>query len=170
MAKETKVPSESPEKKSKLLLIVGVVVGLLAAGGGGVFVGGTLLAEKPAPKSAAHAAAAAEAPAEEHAEGPAPAAYTIDNLVLNPAGTEGTRFLMVTLSLAPRDEAALTVMKERDAVLRDAALRLLERKTVPELTNVLGRDSLKVQIQQALANELPKNALRKVYLPQFVIQ
>jgi flagellar FliL protein len=171
MAKDS-TPSESPGKKSKLPLIIGVIVALIAAGGGGVFVGGTLLAEKPAPKSAAHAAAAEdeESPAEEHAEGPALAAYTIDNLVLNPAGTEGTRFLMVTLALAPKDEAALAVMKERDAVLRDATLRLLERKTVPELTDVLGRDSLKVQIQQVLAKELPKNALRKVYLPQFVIQ
>ena len=171
MAKDTAGASESPGKKSKLPLIAAVLVAMLAGGGGGVFLGGNLLAEKPAPRSSAHAAEAEEeAPAEARVEGPAPAAYTIDNLVLNPAGTEGTRFLMVTLALAPKDEATLTVMKERDPILRDAALRFLERKTVAELTDVMSRDSLKVQIQQVLANELPKNALRKVYLPQFVIQ
>ena len=54
--------------------------------------------------------------------------------------------------------------------LRDAVLRLLETKTVPELTDVSRRDTLKLQIEAVLAHELPKRALRKVYLPQFVIQ
>lgn len=175
MAKESADKSEAPAaKKSKLPLIIAVVVALAAGGGGGAFFGGKLLAEKPAPaKTASHDAAEGEeeaAPEEGGEHGPAPAAYTMDNLVLNPAGTEGTRFLMLTLALAPRDEEALTLIKSRDAQLRDAVLRLLETKTVPELTDVSRRDTLKLQIEAVLAHELPKHALRKVYLPQFVIQ
>ncbi len=179
MAKESADKSEAPAaKKSKLPLIIAVVLALVAGGGGGAFFGGKLLAEKPAPaKAASHDsaadeedAAAEEAPEEGGEHAPAPAAYTMDNLVLNPAGTEGTRFLMLTLALAPRDEEALTLIQSRDAQLRDAVLRLLETKTVPELTDVSRRDTLKLQIEAVLAHELPKNALRKVYLPQFVIQ
>jgi flagellar FliL protein len=96
--------------------------------------------------------------------------YQIDNLVLNPAGTEGTRFLMATVAVQVPDEAAMALMKERDPELRDAVLRLLETKTIPELSDVTRRDSLKAQIQATLAKELPKGTLRKVYLPQFVIQ
>ena len=178
MAKETADKAEATAKSSKLPLIIAIVVALVAGGGGGAFLGGKLLAAKPAPaKTASHGAAQAkdsshaEEPAEESSDhGPAPEPYTMDNLVLNPAGTEGTRFLMLTLALAPRDEEALTLIKSRDPELRDAVLRLLETKTVPQLTDVTRRDSLKIQIQEALSRELPKNALRKVYLPQFVIQ
>lgn len=170
MAKETEDTAGSP-KKSKLPLIIAVVVALLAGGGGGVFLGGKLLAEKPAPSRAASHAEDAETVDEEEAEHePAPAAYTMDNLVLNPAGTQGTRFLMVTLALAPRNEEALEAMKTRDPELRDVVLRLLATKTVAELADVAARDSLKLQIQEVLAGALPKNTLRKVYLPQFVIQ
>jgi flagellar FliL protein len=167
MSKDTAETVE-PAKKGKLPLIIAVLVALLAGGGGGAFLGGKLLAADSAPAKAGEAAHEPEESAEP--AGPAPPAYTIDNLVLNPAGTEGTRFLMLTLSLSPRDEAATELLKERDPELRDAVLRLLETKTVPELSDVTRRDSLKAQIQATLAKELPKGTLRKVYLPQFVIQ
>jgi flagellar FliL protein len=77
---------------------------------------------------------------------------------------------MLTLSVSPRDEAATELLKERDPELRDAVLRLLETKTIPQLSDVSRRDSLKVQIQETLSKELPKGTIRKVYLPQFVIQ
>jgi flagellar FliL protein len=164
MSKDT-AETDEPTKKGKLPLIIAVLVALLAGGGGGAFLGGKLLAADAAPAKAGEAA-------EESAEpsGPPPPAYTIDNLVLNPAGTAGTRFLMLTLSVSPRDEAATELLKERDPELRDAVLRLLETKTIPQLSDVSRRDSLKAQIQATLAKELPKGTIRKVYLPQFVIQ
>ena len=165
MSKDTSETVETA-KKGKLPLVVAVVVALLAGGGGGAFLGGKLLAADAAPAKVGEGAHEAEA----EPSGPLPPAYTIDNLVLNPAGTEGTRFLMLTLSLSPRDEAATEVLKERDPELRDAVLRLLETKTIPELSDVTRRDSLKAQIQATLSKELPKGTLRKVYLPQFVIQ
>jgi flagellar FliL protein len=167
MSKDT-AETDGPAKKGKLPLIIAIVVALLAGGGGGAFLGGKLLAADPAPAKGGEAAPKPEA--SEEPSGPLPPAYTIDNLVLNPAGTEGTRFLMLTLSLSPRDEAATEVLKERDPELRDAVLRLLERKTIPELADVTRRDSLKTEIQATLAKELPKGTLRNVYLPQFVIQ
>jgi flagellar FliL protein len=167
MSKDT-ADTVEPAKKGKLPLIIAVVVALLAGGGGGAFLGGKLLAADAAPAKAGEAAHESEESAEP--SGPLPPAYTIDNLVLNPAGTQGTRFLMLTLSVSPRDEAATELLKERDPELRDAVLRLLETKTIPQLSDVSRRDSLKVQIQETLSKELPKGTIRKVYLPQFVIQ
>ena len=71
------------------------------------------------------------------------------------------------VSLLHRDTR---VLRGFDPELRDAVLRLLETKTIPELADVTRRDSLKVQIQETLSKELPKGTLRKVFLPQFVIQ
>jgi flagellar FliL protein len=166
-------------KSKKLPLILVAVTGLLAGIGGGALLAAPLFANRVAPASAAAAGASAGAQdkektgggGEEHAtDAPAPAVHTIDNLVMNPAGTGGTRFVMltVTFQLAKADQAEL--LKERDAELRDLIVSLFSRKPVDELADASRRDSLRAEVAAAVAPILPKKAVRKVFFPQFVIQ
>jgi flagellar FliL protein len=167
-----KSEAEAPAKKKKLPLVLAVVGAVVVGTAGGVFVAGPMLAGK----APAHGGAAADqhggASGEEESGGEAVAkpVYQIDNLVLNPAGTEGTRFLMATVAVQVPDEAAMALMKERDLELRDAILRVLGTKTVQELADVTRRDTLKRELTDVLTRELPAKTVREVYLPQFVIQ
>ena len=86
--------AEAPAKKRNLPLILAVVGAVVVGSAGGIFVAGPMIAGKSSAPDAA-----AEAKAEEEAAAPKPV-YQIDNLVLNPAGTEGTRFLMATVAVA----------------------------------------------------------------------
>lgn len=191
-------PSAEEGKKRKLPAFVPVVLaivgGIAAGGAAGAFFVGPALAEGIAPKSAMTASAKGEhgdgaagddESADEEGEGEdekggkegaegaaAKPVYTIDNLVLNPAQSGGTRFLLLTLAFELKDDATLEEMKTRDAELRDAVLMTVGAKSVEYLSNMTVRDSLKSELKTAAGKLFPKkkNAIRRIYFPQFVIQ
>jgi flagellar FliL protein len=96
--------------------------------------------------------------------------YTIDNLVLNPAESGGTRFLLLSVTFELKNATVLEQMKTRDAELRDAVLVTLGKKTVDQLADMAQRDSIKVQLTRAAATLFRKGAVKRIYFPQFVIQ
>ena len=65
---------------------------------------------------------------------------------------------------------AATEMKTRDAQVRDALLTVLGHKTVEDLTNIVARDTLKVELKAAVSELFPEGTVTAIYLPQFVIQ
>ena len=96
--------------------------------------------------------------------------HALDNLVLNPAGSGGTRFLMVTAAFELKDAGAEQMMKDHEAEVRDRILGLLGKKTVDELTDPNLRDGIKKQVLETVIPIFPKGAVLKVFFPQFVIQ
>ena len=94
----------------------------------------------------------------------------VENLVLNPAGTNGSRFLLLTIGLAVPDEAGSQALQARDPELRDVVIRQLGAKTVETLADITRRDSLKVELRAALVERFGKKSVLDVYFPQFVIQ
>ena len=180
----TEQAADTPKGGKKIFLALAVTVGLLVGGGGGVFVAGPLLANKAAAPVEAHDDADAEA--EDHGEeaaapepqgkkgakgeaGPRPM-HLVENVVLNPAQSGGTRFLMLTLALEVKDAVIVDEMKVRDAEVRDVVLSVLGSKTVEELANTAARDTLKEELRTSIGGLFRKGSVTRVYLPQFVIQ
>jgi flagellar protein FliL len=105
-----------------------------------------------------------------HAAGPPPL-YTISDLVLNPAGSGGTRFLMLSVAFDMKDSAAVETLKQRDAEVKDAVLALVGAKSVEQLAEVSAREPLKAEIKDLVSGILKKKKLiKRVSFPQFVIQ
>ncbi len=164
--------------KAKLPLAAAVVIGLaIGAGSGAVIVGPmtakTLGYATPAPT--ASSGDHAEGEEDEHAEDDSsasgtPAVMTLENLVLNPAGSGGTRWLMLTVSLQCKDAAAITTLQSRDAELRDVVLSSLGQKTVDELADIGGREAIKEQLTTALNERFGAKTVARVYFPQYVVQ
>ena len=177
MESSTELPGvetpEAPKGKSTALIAV-VIVGLLVGGGLGVFVTGPIIAKRfHSDPTAATAKAGAKDEKSGKDAGKDAAAMTlhvVDNLVLNPAGSGGTRFLMVNATFEMKDAAAEELMKARDAEVRDVLLALIGHKTVDELTDVSKREDMKKEILASMAPLFPAGTIRRVYLPQFVIQ
>ena len=104
-------------------------------------------------------------------EGSAPPLYTISDLVLNPAGSGGTRFLMLSVAFDMQDSSGVEALKKRDAEIKDAVLALVGSKTVDQLAEVSAREPLKVEIRDLVARITKKpKAIKRVSFPQFVIQ
>lgn len=90
--------------------------------------------------------------------------------MLNPAGSGGTHFLMVTATFELKDAAAEEYMKSHEAEIRDRLLALFGRRTVDELTEITARETLKKEVLETISPLFAKGAVRKVFFPQFVIQ
>ncbi len=99
-----------------------------------------------------------------------PPAYTIADLVLNPAGSGGTRFLMLSVAFDMKDSASSEAIKLRDAEIKDAVLALVGAKTVEQLSDVASREPLKVEIKDLVVRIMKKKVIKRVSFPQFVIQ
>jgi flagellar FliL protein len=154
----------APAKSKVMMMAVG---GLLVGAAAGFLGVGPVLA-----KSRAAAPAKAEAKAEASAAGEKSGgvAWPIENLVLNPAGSNGARFLMVNATFEVKDEAAKEAAKEREAEARDIILALLGKKPIEVLADINQREAIKKEVLAAVAPLFPKGVVTKVFFPQFVIQ
>ena len=94
----------------------------------------------------------------------------ITDLLINPAGTNGKRFLMVNIGLESKSEDALAELDAKDAVIRDIFLQLLGRRTVEELSSVTAREQLKEELRVAVNGILKEGTIDRLYFTQFVLQ
>lgn len=180
---DTEAPAEGTEPQPEVsakgpsrLILIGAIAGTLIVGAAvgflvvGPMVAGPATAE--AADSTSHAGASAEgehAPASEN--GAAESLHVIDNMVLNPAQSNGSRFLLVATAIEFTDPALVEQVKARDAEARDVLISVLGARTVEELADLAQRDSIKSQIASAFNEMLRKpKGVRRVYFPQFVVQ
>ena len=188
MSNAPKDPQETqadpPSKVKRIIpLVLASSIGLFAGGAAGALIAGPVMAERAVAhaqvvaeqvvgKSAAGGKGGAETDSSGKKDGKTTDApvYKVENLVLNPAQSGGTRFLVATLALEVADSSATIAMKQRDSEVRDAVLRVLGGRTVVQLSDMAGRSLLKQELQVAVDSVFGKKLVSAVYLPQFVIQ
>lgn len=93
-----------------------------------------------------------------------------DDLILNPAGTDGTRFLVLSLALEMKDGSGQGAIEARDPEVRDVILTLLSTKTVEQLADVTARPAIREELRLRLNELLGEGQVVRLYLPRFVIQ
>lgn len=166
---------ETTEKSRKGLLLGAVVVGL----GLGAWQGAPRLAPRIAPcaEEAGPVWAAIPLPfgggghdGGHDGEAATERFFQFDDLILNPAGTDGTRFLVLSLALEMKEDAGIAALEARDPEVRDVILTLLSAKTVQELADVTQRPALREELRERLNQLLGDDEVVRLYLPRFVIQ
>ena len=170
-----------PEKPSRPglatapLLMGGVVVAALVIGAltGSFVIGPRFVprraAETPATPSEEPAAAPEEA---RHEGGPEarPIVFKVDNIIVNPSGCDGTRFLMASVAFELPNDKIEARLRDHDFMVRDAVIGVLENQTLEALTRSGARDSLRRRLAEAILPMAGRGTRLRVYLPQFVIQ
>jgi flagellar protein FliL len=97
--------------------------------------------------------------------------FKMDNLIVNPAGSQGARFLMVSVAVATPSGEVAEQLRADEAVIRDVVIALLERKSMEMLARPGIRDSIKAELSDTISALTGHSGDKlKVYLPQFVIQ
>jgi flagellar basal body-associated protein FliL len=183
MADTEKAPegeaAPAPSGKKKMLPIILIVLGgLIFGGAAGAFMLGPTIAKKIAPGAEKADAPKAEASAakeegkggKEGEAGGEAKVFLLDNMVLNPAGSSGQRFLLVSIALRLKDVTVENELKARDAEVRDALLHVLGTKHVEELSDIAQRDALKDELRKTVDAIVKPGAISGLYFPQFVIQ
>lgn len=166
---EAETPAAEARPSPGLVPTLGVALVALGAGFGvGMLVVGPKLASA-APGAEAEAAGGDEAGGHGPATEAPPALFTVDGLIVNPAGSRGQHHLIITVSFDIADAAALAKLRAAEVPLRDAISSLLESKTLDQLTAPGIRDQLKGELAPLAAAHVGKVPV-KVFVPQYIVQ
>jgi flagellar basal body-associated protein FliL len=160
-------------------MLPAIVLGTLVAGGGvGALVVGppvaTMLGGQPA---VAHDAGAGEDAHSGNHKGGGHGAkdskkplLTLENIIVNPAGSASTRFLMASIAFELPDSRTETALREQEVALRDLVIGTLGSRTLEQLSQPGARDSVRFALGEAIKPLVGKHKTVRVYLTQFVLQ
>lgn len=94
----------------------------------------------------------------------------LENIIVNPAGTQGQRYLMVALGLEASSSAALTEVENKEIVVRDTVLKTLSQYNVQQLASIEHRDKTKKELINAVNGVLGTQQIDRLYFTQYVLQ
>jgi flagellar FliL protein len=106
----------------------------------------------------------------DHGEASASLVYAVKDIVVNPAGTGGTRFLSVSFGFELGSPELMMAFEEREPVVRDALITILSSKTVAQLTDAKQKEIVRYQIKKRLQQLLGSEEIEGVYYTDFVLQ
>lgn len=95
--------------------------------------------------------------------------FDLNNVIVNPAGSQGSRFIVVTVSFEVPDESLQLVLANAETKLRDGVSGVLERKTVDQLLAPGAREAIRAEFAE-VAKPFLGGSRVTVYIPQFLIQ
>ena len=192
MAKEEQAPAEAEAEgggKKKMIIIIGAAVAVALVLGVVAFMmlgkgdkksnkeGDAAQAEgaaapaagghgAPAPAAGGHGGAAAPG----GAASPAANIFPLEPFIVNIYDGQELRYLKVKVELEMVGPAIKAEIEGRLAPIRDSILILLSAKTLQDIQDVQGKNTLKDEILGAINKNIPPGKISKVYFTDFVVQ
>lgn len=173
------IPNESPidTKTSKFnpkVLIIGLplfVIQLVAV----YFITANMLLNKPAPpksgelpKSDGKTEKVVKEKQPQQEAGKHVASF--DDIIVNPAGTNGQKLMLTSVSFDMPDEKQLQEIKEKELIVKDIIINTLSNKTLSEVSKVGYKDTLKIELANNVMNKFGKLKVNNVYFTKYIIQ
>jgi len=173
--------SAQPEAKKKsplmkILLIAGILIAQTAAA---YFIQKTLFFSGPPSPKEIHADAESEEAHGEEAEeeggghgkeGGGSSVAMLDEIIVNPAGTGGRRFLSTIVGLSLKDAKMEASIGDKMPLIRDAAISLLSSKSLDQLASLSYRDTLRSELQASVNGIMEKQVVKGVVFSTYVLQ
>jgi flagellar FliL protein len=106
-------------------------------------------------------------------EGEVPAVGTITpiaDIVINPSGTAGKRYLCATVALEAIEAPLVEEIKSREPQIRDLLIEILSRRTVDDLSSLQARENIRLEIEESVNDLLVNGDVVGVYFSNFVLQ
>jgi flagellar FliL protein len=173
MAEQAKAQEDQPKDNKKIFIIIGAVLAALAVGGGGMYLiggkgGGAKHQQEPA-KAEGAAASGEHGAAKEGETAAASSSYALEPFIVNIYDGQEMRYLKLKVEFELSSSLAKAEIDSHLAPLRDAILILLTTKTMQEIQDLQGKNTLREQILAAAAKTVP-GKVTKVYFTDFVVQ
>ncbi len=121
-----------------------------------------------APAAGGHGAPAAGAAGA--AAGPAANIFPLEPFIVNIYDGQELRYLKVKIELEMVSPAVKAEIDGRLAPIRDSLLILFSAKTLQDVQDVQGKNTLKDEILTAINKSIPPGKIAKVYFTDFVVQ
>ncbi len=96
--------------------------------------------------------------------------YTVDEIVINPANSNGRQLLLTALAFDMGSEESKTTLEAKDFLVRDMIISVISGKTTRFLSDITHRDSLRNEISHKIEGFLPDVKINKVYFSKYILQ
>jgi flagellar FliL protein len=96
--------------------------------------------------------------------------YSIESIVVNPAGTGGTRYLSCGVSFELADAEEVKTFEAKSVQIKDILITILSSKTVDELADIKLRNQMRRQILAIVNRFMAPSRAKAVFLTDFVLQ
>lgn len=95
--------------------------------------------------------------------------YSIDDIILNPAGTEGKKIFLMSISFDLNSEADKKTFEEKQIIIKDAVISTTASKSLTQLNNIAYRDTLRSEIVKEINTLIGSVKINRVYFSKFII-
>lgn len=162
---ESTPTTETPKKPDlfKKILIIGVPILLVQ-----IVVVYFLVSKLVAPAVAAKGNEVSEEV--EHLPNQERQMYVLKDLIINPAASGGTKFLLTTIGVELPSTEALHEIQNKEVVVRDILNTVLGSKHLEELSEMSKRDVIRKEILTEIAKIMKFGKPTNIYFSKFIIQ
>lgn len=96
--------------------------------------------------------------------------FLFEDIIVNPAGTMGRRYLVLSLSFEVVGKKGMEELREREPIIRDALFTLLASKSLDYVSDVANLEPLREQIRKTVNAYLDKGDVVRVYFTGYILQ
>jgi len=96
--------------------------------------------------------------------------YMLEEILVNPAKTDGKRYLLSSLGFDISTEQENQELKAKEVLLKDAVISVMSSKEMSQLGNIAYRDTLRTEIIKRLSVVMPKVKINTIYFSKYILQ
>lgn len=96
--------------------------------------------------------------------------YQMEELIVNPAETNGQRYLMVQISLELKDKDDTELIDKNKMKIRHDLIEFLSSRTVDQLIHFEQRELLRKEMVDIINDAVGKRSVRNLYYTKYVMQ
>jgi flagellar protein FliL len=96
--------------------------------------------------------------------------FMVEDLIINPANTDGKRLLMSSLGFDVPTEKDHQELKSKEPLLKDAIISVMSSKGMSQLSNTAYRDTLRIEITKKLSTQIPSVKINWIYFSKYILE
>lgn len=96
--------------------------------------------------------------------------YELEKIIVNPADTNGQRYLLVEISLELRDKEDEELIASSHSKIRNNLIEYLSSLSVTELQGRDRKENLRLELVRIINSTIDKRSVRNLYYSKYVMQ
>jgi len=96
--------------------------------------------------------------------------YQFKDVVINPAGTNGRRYLIFSLAVKLDNQDAKSTLDKKKAEAKDRIMALVSQYTASELNSLKKRNKIKEKLGILIDKVIGKKSVRNLFFTKYVLQ
>jgi flagellar FliL protein len=94
----------------------------------------------------------------------------LDDIIVNPTGTNGQRLLLASVGVDLPNKEELDGLQKKKEILTDIVISALSSKSINQLNSIAYRDTIKAEITNSISKKIPNTKINSIYFSKFIIQ